>query len=138
MNKVDIKTCISNFLYLWPFLREYNASTLLHFITSRVTRVHQNHVDVFIHLYTPDIPVNIVGINYRLFLDLICKIVVDYQDCKLIKREFSPGKNSEWHKHHLYLRFYGDPKSGKLLQGGSHQRLCPYRYRFEQRHDPHK
>ena len=89
MNKRDLKTCIRNFLFLWKFLRERNASLISHFVSSRIFRVHQNHVNVFLHLYTLMIVEYVRGINYRLFLDLICKLVVDYQDCKLIKENLS-------------------------------------------------
>ena len=62
-------------------------------------------------------------------------IFMKYQ---LIKREFSPGNNSEWNKRHLYLRFYSDHNSGQLLQGGTHHKLVPYQYQFDKRHNPHK
>ena len=34
----------------------------------------------------------IQGINYRTFLDLAVKLVVDYQDAVLIKRQYLPEK----------------------------------------------
>ena len=65
MNKRDVNSCIRNFLYLWPHLKEYNVSVLKRFVTSQHSFVHQDHVDLFIHLYTPAIRNELFGINYR-------------------------------------------------------------------------
>ena len=98
MNKRYVNTCIRSFLYLWPHLKAENVALLKKFVTSRHSFVHQNHVDLFIHIYCLDISNTLTGINYRRMLDLICKLVVDYIEGKLIKREYKAGKNSEWNK----------------------------------------
>ena len=78
------------------------------------------------------------GINYKLFLDLICKLVVDYQDCLLLKREYAPGKHSDWNKRYLYIQFDDDSQMNILLQGGSPSCLVPKEFRFSRRHDNFK
>ena len=138
INKRDVASRIRKFFCYWTFLRAKNAALLLHFVTSRICRVHQNHVDVFINIYTPDVVRYVKRINYRLFLDLICKLVVDYQDCLLLKREYAPGKHSEWNKRYLYIQFDDDSQMNILLQGGSPSCLVPKEFRFSRRHDNFK
>ena len=51
---------------------------------------------MFLGLYCPIISEFVKGYNYRKLLDLIFKLVVDYQDASLIPRKFKPGNNCEW------------------------------------------
>ena len=137
INTRNLSSRVRNFFCYWNFLRAKNSSLLVHFITSRIYQVHQKHVNVFIRLYTPNVAEYIKGTNYRLFLDLICKLVVDYHDCVLLKREYSPGKLSEWNRRHLYLRFNDANDANILHQGGSPSSFAPPQYRFHLRHNNH-
>ena len=48
-----------------------------------------------------------------MLLDLMVKLVVDYQDVKLIPRDLEPGKHCEWNNENLY-RQQNSPKGSNL------------------------
>jgi len=98
MNSRDVSSVIRNYLYLWAHLRQGNAVKIRDFIISRVFRIHQEHANLFLNLHCHAIVDEIKGINYRYFLDLIVKSVVDYQDGKLVMRRYQPGNQCIWNK----------------------------------------
>ena len=92
MNERDVISDVKGYLYLWRHLRYDNPCKIKNFIISQPFRIYQEHANIFLNIYCPSIVHEVNGINYRLFLDLIVKCVVDYQDGKLIKRQYKPGK----------------------------------------------
>ena len=105
MNERDVFTVVRGYLYLWRHLRYDNSCKIKNFIISRTFRIHQENANIFLNVYCPKIVDEVKGINYRLFLDLIVKCVVDYQDGKLVKREFKAGKQSLWNNSSLYCQY---------------------------------
>ena len=105
MNKKDVFSVVKGYLYLWPHLRKGNGAKIHDFVISRKFRIHQNHANVFLNLYCPEIKEEVVGINYRLFLDLIVKYVDDYQNSLLVKRQFEAGKSCEWSNQKRYCQY---------------------------------
>ena len=118
VNFKDVVSNISGFLCLWKHLRAVLKPLFQQFICSRRFRLTQEHVHVFINFYCPYIRTYLVGYNYRTFLDLVVKLVVDYQDAKLIRRQYVPGKKTQWGKQYLY-RQWDSPKESKLPVRGT-------------------
>ena len=133
MNERDVISVVKGFLYMWRHLRPDNASRIKNFIISRNFRIHQDHANLFLNMYCPKIVVEVKGINYRFFLDLIVKCVVDYQDGKLIKREYTPGKYSLWNDSRLYCQ-YLNPIGTTIDPSYNIDNLLPEEVRFRNKH----
>ena len=134
VNKKDVQTSIRAFLYPWPNLKPGNAPELTHWIVSRTQRITQEHANMFITLYCAPIKNTLVGINYRLMLDVLVKCCVDYQDCKLLRRVFEAGKRTVWGKKHKYRQFESNVNSTMPVRGCDNIGLIPECELFENRH----
>ena len=71
-------------------------------------RIHQEHANVFLTVYCPQLKSTLVGINYQMFLDVVVKCVIGYQNSKLVKREYVPGRQCKWNDVTLFTQ-YIDP-----------------------------
>ena len=105
MKKKDVFSVVKGYLYLWPHLCAGNGAKIRDFVISRKFCIHQNHANVFLNLYCPEIKEEVVGINYRLLLNLIVKCVDNYQNSLLVKRQFVPGKSCVWSNQKRHCQF---------------------------------
>ena len=133
MNSKDVISVIKGYLYLWKNLRRGNAAMIRDFIISRVFRINQNHANLYLQLHCPAIVDQINGINYRYFLDLIVKSVVDYQDGKLVKRKYEPGYKCVWNNKQYYCQ-YADRNGTEILPYSGPEYLLPQDIRFQRKH----
>ena len=123
--------CIT--IYLWKNLRKDNAYKIRNFILSRTFRIHQEHANLFLNLYCPKIVHEVKGINYWLFLDLIVKSVVDFQDGKLVMRIYKPGKQCVWNNSRLYFQ-YLNPNGTQVHPNNRTHHLLPEEIQFRRKH----
>ena len=83
-------------------MKKGNLNVILKFIISRTSLIDQAQMGMFLSYYCSDIVKKVVGINYRRFLDLCCKLCQEYLQEKLVPRDFYPGKNSKWATKEIY------------------------------------
>ena len=95
--------------------------------------IHQDHVNIFLNLHHENIVHELKGINYQLFLDIIVKCVVDYEEGKLVLRKVNPGNQCKWNKNQFYCQ-YSDPFGNDVFPGGGHENLLSERIQFWKKH----
>ena len=70
-----------------------------------------------------------------MFLDVVVKCVIDYQNCKLVKREYVPGKQCKWNDVTLSTQ-YIDPMGVQKLQDKDSRILLKKKERYSIKHLP--
>ena len=96
-------------------------------------RIHQEHANVFLTLYFPQLKSTLVGINYQMFLDVVVKCVIHYQNSKFAKREYVPGRHCKWNDVTLFTH-YIDPMGVRKLQDNDSRMLLPEEERYSIKH----
>ena len=102
MNQKDVNGVLSGFLCCWRDIKKSNLNVISKCIVSRTRLIDQAQMGLFLSYYCFEVVKQVVGINYRRFLDLCCKLCQEYLQEKLVPRDFYLGKNSKWATKEIY------------------------------------
>ena len=95
ISRDDVLSMVGIFFHhLWPHLKKFHRTHIENWIVSRKYRVHQEHCNVFSIIECPGVLRFVRNTNYRKLLDLMVKLVVDYQNILLLMRKNVPWKRN--------------------------------------------
>ena len=127
-----MNSSVGSFFHLWPHLKTFKRSEFKNFIMSLSKKIHQEHARVFLTIYCADILNYVKGINLRKFLNLIVKLVVDYQDLRLISRKYTPGKQNIWAQADRFAQYNTPSGNNRIVRGAQdNDRLVSWGDRYE-------